>query len=764
MVIVFMVIISPVTKYFIEKYDVKFTGREITTDWVYVNPFTGYVYLNNVKIYEQSGLYVGVTVDSVSLSAEGLSIDMAMRKLFFRTYEISELTLIKPHGVLTQSKERLNITDVIDRFSSKDSTRAPIHFNILDIKIIDGVFQYREEVIPINYSLKNVNIESSGKLWNADTMAIQFSFRQIAGKGSIKGNITINTENKDYRYAAVVDQFDLNIIQQYLNDLTNYGSFSATLDADIQSTGNFLDTEAVTTKGTLSIHDFNLSKNAADVYVSFDTFAISIIELSPKKHIYYYDSVSLINPYLKYERYDSLDNLQRMFGKDGSNIKAVSGNPQKFNLVIEVARYIKVISKNFFRSNYKIGSLSISNAKLEYNDFSINEKFSVELNPLTITADSIDKEYKHVKIFATSAVKPYGNLSVSLSINPKDSSDFDMQYHLQGLPASLFNPYTITYTSFSLDRGSLELKGKWHVRNGKIRSDNNLILLDPRTTKRVKTDDTKWVPLPLIMAFIRERGNVIDYDIPIRGDLKDPKFKLYDVVLDLLTNILVKPLTTTYGLQVKNIESEIEKSLTLTWPFRNSSITREQEVFIERMADFLKKNPTASIVVNPVFYSAKEKEYVLYFESMKKYFQRNDSAKSTFSKSDKEDVGEMFIKSAEFASYLRNNIRDSTLFTIQERCALLIDGKILDASLAKLKNERQQSFLAYFKKKKVDNQVKFSTSVNGIPYNGFSFYQIEYEGKFPKSILNAYRQMQELNNEAPRKQFKKKRIRNSVGL
>lgn len=759
-----MVIISPITKYFIERYDVKFTGREITTDWVYVNPFTGYVYLNNVIIYEQSGLYNSATADSISLSAEGLSVNMAMRKLFFKTYEISELTLIKPNGVLTQNKDRLNITDVIDRFSYKDSTRAPVHFNILSIKIIDGVFQYREEVIPINYSLKNVNIESSGKRWNADTMAIQFSFRQVAGKGSIKGNITINTVNKDYRYSAVVDQFDLNIIQQYLKDLTNYGSFSATLNANIKSTGNFLDKEAVTTKGAISIHDFSLSKNAKDVYASFDTFAISIIELSPRRHIYFYDSVSLINPYLKYERYDSLDNLQRMFGKDGSNIKAVSGNPQKFNLVIEVARYIKVISRNFFRSDYKVGRLNIKNAKLEYNDFSINEKFSIELNPLIITADSIDKKYKRVRIFATSAVKPYGNLKVSLSINPKDSSDFDLQYHLQGLPASLFNPYTVTYTSFSLDRGTLELKGKWNVQNGKIRSNNHLILLDPRTTKRVKTDDTKWIPLPLIMTFIRERGNVVDYDIPIRGDLKDPKFKLHDVVFDLLTNIFVKPPTTTYGLQVKNIESEIEKSLTLTWPFRNSSITREQEVFIERMADFLKKNPMASIVVNPVFYSAKEKEHILYFESKKKYFQRNDNAQSTFSKSDKEDVGELFIKSAVFTNYLRKNIRDSTLYTIQERCALLIEAKVLNASIEKLKNERLQSFLSYFKKRKVENQVKFSASKNGIPYNGFSFYQIEYEGKFPKSILKAYRQMQELNNASPRKEFKKERAKSTTGL
>jgi hypothetical protein len=231
----------------------------------------------------------------------------------------------------------------------------------------------------------------------------------------------------------------------------------------------------------------------------------------------------------------------------------------------------------------------------------------------------------------------------------------------------------------------------------------------------------------------------------------------------LVTNIFIKPPTTTYGLQVKNIENEIEKSLTFTWPFRSGTITSKQEEFIERMADFLKKNPTAFIVVNPVFYTAKEKEHILYFESKKKYFQRNDNDQS-FSESDNDIVSKMFVKSGPFIRYLQKHTHDSTLFTIQERCARLIEANKLEASLQKLRNERQLSFLSYFKNKKVDSQVKFATSIGGIPYNGFSFYKIEYKGEFPKSILKAYRQMQELNDASPRKEFNDERIRNVARL
>ena len=277
-------------------------------------------------------------------------------------------------------------------------------------------------------------------------------------------------------------------------------------------------------------------------------------------------------------------------GKADLTLLQIKADPSRFNLVLEIANYIKVVSKNFFRSNYKIDHLRIYDADVKFNDYSTSEKFALELNPLTVIADSIDKNHNRVNVSLNSVIKPYGNLSAALSINPKDSSDFDLQYHFQKLPVSMFNPYIISATSFTLDKGTLEFKGSWNVRNGVIKSINHLVILDPRLTKRIRNKDTKWIPAPLIMAFIRERGNVIDYEIPITGNLKDPDFHLSDVIFDLLGNIFIKPPSTPYIMEVKNIETEIEKTLTLKWMMRQNRLLPVQEKFIEKMADFLIRN------------------------------------------------------------------------------------------------------------------------------------------------------------------------------
>ena len=762
-VMVVILLISPIAKHLVEKYDERYTGRQIKMGGIYVNPFTGYVHISHLKIYESKGLTALEEADSIFFSAKGLSANFAMFKLLSKTVEITKLTLYKPKGIIIQNRRDFNFNDLIKKFTPKKhgSASSRVHFNMLRIKIKNGEFHYQEKVIPVKYFIKNVNFESTGKTWNADTIAVRFSFLSGTGSGSATGNFIINFKNLDYRLAAIVHKFDLTFLEQYLKDIVNYGSFSSNIDANIKATGNFKDQENLNAKGLLVMNDFRVGKNPDDDYASFDKLTIKIEELSPKNHLYLFDSISLNHPFLKYERYDYLDNLQKMFGKKGANISAAKADPARFNLILKIADYVKVLAKNFFKSYYRINKLAIYNGVLKFNDYSLTEKFSTEANPFCVFADSVNKNRKRVEVLFKSDIQPYGNIAVSLSINPIDSADFDMQYHLQQLPASMFNPYLITYTSFPLDGGTIELSGTWKVRNGMIKSDNHLLIIDPRISMRLKNKDAKWIPTPLIMSLIRERGNIIDYEIPISGNLKDPKFHLGDVFFDILGNIFVKPATIPYGYQVRYLENEIEKSLALQWEMRQRSLIPNQEKFVNKMVDFLVNNPEASIAVYPMHYVEKEEEYIGFFEAKKKYFLiSNDKNAQFLSEDDSLKVDKMSAKDSLFVQYLNKQVSDTMLFTIQEKCNNFIGSTIINAKFEQLNKEREDIFMLLFTKKGVENRVKIYTGENKIPYNGFSFYKIVYQGELPESLIKAYQQMNELNNIAPRKGFEKEREKN----
>ena len=755
-VVLVILLASPLTKYLLEKYDVKLIGRELTLDWAYVNPFTGYVQLNDLQIFEAKG-------DSLFLSMKSANIDIALYQLFSKTIEISQLTFDQPWGKIVQRKDTLNFDDIISRFlpDTMDIQNSQWRFTFLDTKIINGEFHYIEKIIPINYFIRKVNIESTGKRWSADTISAKFSFQEGKSVGTVKGDFTINSSTKDYRMAVDVKDFDLEIIRQYIWELINYGMFRARLDANIHTIGNFNSQDSISVRGRLALRDFHLGKTSEDDYMSFKKLLVVMEEVSPIHRKYLFDSITLLSPHLKYERYDSLDNVEAMFGKKGKNISDVTQQVGRFNLVIEIARYIELLSRNFFRSDYKIGKLGVYNADLIFNDYSLAEKFSIQASPLTILTDSVNKNHKRVDVSFTSGFKPFGSAKLFVSINPKDTGDFELNYKVEKIPASLFNPYLITYTSFPLDRGTLELNGSWKVRNGKIKSNNHVVIIDPRVTKRVRNKDMEWIPMPLIMSFIRERGNVIDYSVPITGNLKNPKFHLKDVIFDLVKNVFIKPPTTPYRVEVKNIETEIEKSLTVKWEMRQHVLRSEQIKFVKKIAGFLKDNPGATLNVRPLEYAAKEKEYILFFETKKKYFLLNRSSKD-FSEQDSMTVSKMSVKDGAMVKYLSRNLSDTVMFTLHEKCLNFVGNDLVNARMKRLLKDREASFREPFLANATDGQIKMFASENSIPYNGFSFYSLEYPGEIPDALRKANQKMNRLNDGAPRKKYLARRKKDAA--
>ena len=752
LIVVLILFISPLTKYFVEKYGVKYTGREIKMNWAFVNPITGYIHFSNLKIYEPNS-------DSVFLSISGLSADISLLKLVNNTIEISSLLLDNPIGVIEKDSTHLNIDDLIERFSSgKDpnSNKVPIRLNILNIKINDGEFTYLEPLIPINYSIRKVNFESTGLFWNRDSIIGKFSLLPGIGSGDIKGDFMINRENMDYRLFTVAHKLDLNIIEQYLKDLASYGNFSANIDLDIKSKGNLNDREKININGKLAVNDFHFGKNKNDDYAYFKKLEVAIKELNPADKKYLFDSVMLLSPYFKYERYDQLDNVQRMFGKNGENVSAVMSNSGKFNLIIEIADYIKIVFKNFLRSDYNINSLIVENGNLKFIDYSICEKFTAALDPFHIKADSVNNKRERVEVIMNSGIKPYGTVSASVSMDPNDNRDFDFNYKLEKIPASIFNPYLVSYTSFPLDRGDIEMHGKWKVRNDIIESTNHFIIIDARVTKRIRKKDTHWLPMPLIMAFIRERGNVIDYEIPITGDLKNPKFHLHDALKDLIENIFIKPSSTLYRMEVKNLENEIEKLLSLNWTMRQFDLRDTQKEFIIKIADFLKENPQASISIHPFYYADKEKEYILFYEAKKKYyFAMENREEKSMTEDDSLLIENMSSKDLAFVKYLDKEESDSMLYTIQDKCYRFVGVSIVNDEFEKLVKKREHVLMEYFKMNETQDQVKISAKTDIIPFNGFSYFKIKYNGDMPGSLMDAYGKLNEKNIESPRDKYLK---------
>lgn len=749
--------LSYIAEYLIEKYDVQYTGREIEMDWMFVNAFTGYVHFEDLTIYEANS-------DTVFFNVKGLSADMAMNELFKKTYTIESLTLNKPYARIVQNKKEFNFSDLMERFapdSTKvpDTTKAPTKVNVTNVEINEGEFHYIERNIPVDYFVKNVNVETPGYRWDEDLVETTFSLENGPGSGKIKGEANFDMASMDYKAAVRIDSFDLQLIEQYIKDLANYGTFRALLDLDMKIAGNTKDSANMMATGFVKVNDVHFGKNPQEDYVSLEQLHLQMREISPKNYRYIFDSVIIKKPYFKYERYDDgLDNVQTLFGKKGANVKQAKeayDSGEKFNLLFAISDFVEVIAKNFLTSYYRAGRIAVYDADIHFNDYALTEKFALTANPLTIEADSIDKYRKWMNASVKTNIEPSGNIYITVRINPKNYNDFDIHYNVQKIPVAAFNPYLISYTSFPADRGTVEIKGDWNVRDGNIDSKNNLLLLDPRFASRLKNEGYKWIPMRFILSILRSRGNVIDYDVPIKGSLKNPSFNVWDIIGDVLTNIFVKPPSLGYILKTRHTERELEKSLTLKWEMRDNELKPVNERFMDRVGDFLKETPNASISVVPMMYEEKEKEHILFFEAKKKYYMHANKLKN-ITANDSAKIAKMSIRDSSFQKYL-NQFADELTFTVQGKCRKIISEEQVNRQYALLLKARESNFRSYFKEKDVNGQVNVLGASSTVPFNGFSYYKIDYKGEFPEKLMRAYYDMNDLNKTRPREKYENKR-------
>lgn len=732
------VAVPPVAKRLIERHDVEYTGREITLGGILLNPLTGALSLRNMSIFEQGS-------DTLFMKVKKFKVNVSLLRLLTGTYDISSVRINQPEIRIVRDDSLFNFTDLIERFEVAEDTvpEEELKLNVRNISLKNGSVFYSEKKMPVELNITGINFTSDGMYWDRDT--INGSYSLVPGSGLVEGDFMFNIDSLDYRMSIGIIDMDLGILEHYLDEMTGGANFSALLNMNARSTGNFNEPLNGMASGRIDVRDVHFGKNPENDYFSLDRFLVSFSEVNMSENRFAFDSILIDKPEVLYQVYDTLDNFRRMF------ITALSEDVEE-----EVEEELDTIPfiVDLQNAKYSIESFALNDGRIEFNDYSLAEKFSIVITPFNIKADSIDSDNRRVNVKFDGKMIPSGNFAATLSMNPEDQSTFSFDYEFRDIPATMFNPYIVTHTSYQLDRGTVEMHGTWNVKNTKIDALNHFLVLDPSDTKRVRDKDSKWIPMPLILAITRERGGAIDYQIPVSGDLASPSFNPWDVISDILRNILVKPPTTPYRLEVRNVEKTIDKNLMVKWNMRRAKVEDGQDRFMEGVAEFLEDNPEAGIVVQPIMHEAKEKESLLVFEAKKKYFMNREKIEGNQLPSrDSMEVEEINTKDKDFMAHLNRVIEGAEMMTLQEKCARYVGTDLVDKLYNDLLRQRRQAFMSFFREEGVEKRVSILDEKNEIPYNWFSYYKITYKGEVPEELKEAFDRLYELNSEPPRRRF-----------
>ncbi|WP_128997303.1 DUF748 domain-containing protein, partial [Aliarcobacter trophiarum] len=146
-------------------------------------------------------------------------------------------------------------------------------------------------------------------------------------------------------------------------------------------------------------------------------------------------------------------------------------------------------------------------------------------------------------------VDKYGYTKITGIVNVTDIKLLtDTNLLFKNIAIKNFTPYSGKFVGREIESGKLNLDLKYNITKSDLKASNSIIISDIKLGKTVKSDEATNLPLELAIALLEDTNGVIDLEIPVTGNVDDPKFSIGAIVWKAFTNLITKAISSPFQL------------------------------------------------------------------------------------------------------------------------------------------------------------------------------------------------------------------------
>ena len=243
--------------------------------------------------------------------------------------------------------------------------------------------------------------------------------------------------------------------------------------------------------------------------------------------------------------------------------------------------------------------IQITDSEIDFMDESLPIQFR------TVIGD-IDGNIKNISTRAGSrttvdikgSVDGYAPVALAGTAQPLRSPPaLDLELTFAGVDMALLSPYSGTYAGYAIERGVLNLDLKYALEDNRLKGNNKILIDQMKLGEKIASDKAVDLPLELALALLTDSKGVIDMEIPVSGNVDDPKFSVGSVVMGALVNLLTKAITSPFTLLAGLVDSEqdLQRINFRSGSARLQASTREK---LDNLASALAQRPELSLAIS----------------------------------------------------------------------------------------------------------------------------------------------------------------------
>ncbi len=202
------------------------------------------------------------------------------------------------------------------------------------------------------------------------------------------------------------------------------------------------------------------------------------------------------------------------------------------------------------RTKTRIDEILISGGTLDFADLSLQPNFVIGIHDLGGTVRGLSsEEMARADVDLEGRVDRYAPATIRGQINPLTEEAFtDVTFKFDGIELTTFTPYAGKFMGYMIDKGKMNLDLRYRLNNQYLKGDNKIVLDQFTLGRKVEGPSVTDMPVKLAIALLKDSRGVIDLDIPVEGDLNDPEFSLFPIILKVIVNLFVKIITSPFAL------------------------------------------------------------------------------------------------------------------------------------------------------------------------------------------------------------------------
>lgn len=553
LVIVALKVAPGIAKNYVVDHSEELIGRKMKIENVSFSPLSFTVTVDDFAIYESDGTTPFVAFDK-------FRINLNPTRLISKDISVSEIFLKGLYTRVTQKGDTFNFSDILDKFTADSTADTTVAEEVkADSTVADSTqalnLDPSESLGGFSVSIENIALEKGNIIYEDQKIgskihlqdfsvaipAVHFSNKntdigvnlKFANGGDLGVKVQFNMKTQDFGVNVTLNKLALSLAKPYLNDYISYKDFEGFLGANLNVAGNVNDILSSNASGTVALDGIKLTENS-DKVISLNHVGVGIAKANLNEMDFRVDSVIV----------DGVSAHVDLFKNGKTNIDALI-EPLTKPAKTEAADTAKVAEEPKTQKESKplkfvVDKLQVGNTTVSATDHTPKQPFNYKVSAISVNGSNINFN-SPCAINVSAAFPEGGTLSLKYKGTLSDISTMDAYISVKNLALKHFSPYSHHYTGYPISSGTMAFASENKMSSWNIDSKNTIDIYNIDVGDKDPNSDPEFtVPMKVGLYILKDKDDKIQFDVPVKGNVKDPEFSYLKIVWKTVMNLLIK--------------------------------------------------------------------------------------------------------------------------------------------------------------------------------------------------------------------------------